>query len=131
VAPPKTASTRPGCTPGRWSLFGVKNAQPGKKSVLLYGHQDTVAPLSDWTNPYEPIVDGDKLIGLGGYDMKGGMVAFLDAARETKAYVKVFLAIDEELISKGAWHALAKNKAFFEDVELRGIIETLISRCRR
>lgn len=104
--------------PGRWNLFGKKNAQPGKKSILFYGHQDTVAPLADWTNPYEPVVDGDKLIGLGGYDMKGGMVAFLDAARDTKAYVKVFLAIDEEIISKGAWHAIANNRSFFDDVEL-------------
>jgi len=104
--------------PGRWNLFGVKNAQVGKKALLFYGHQDTVGPLADWENPYEPVIEGDKLTGLGSYDMKGGIVAFLDATRDTSAYVKLFLAIDEEIISKGAWHAAEHNKAFFDDVEL-------------
>lgn len=104
--------------PGRWNLFATKNAQAAKKAILFYGHQDTVGPLSDWKNPYEPVIEGDKLIGLGGYDMKGGMVSFLDATKETSAYVKLFLAIDEEIISKGAWHALEHQRSFFDDVEM-------------
>jgi len=103
---------------GRWNLFATKNLSSNTKAVLFYAHQDTVSPLPDWKDPFSPIIQGDTLIGLGSYDMKGGLVAILDASKDTHAYVKLFLAIDEENISSGAWHAIEHNRPFFEDVEL-------------
>ena len=104
---------------GRTNILAAKGC--GKRSVLFYGHMDTV-PLtnrSGWhTDPCTLTQKGNRLYGLGAYDMKGGMSAFLSACEGTSAYVKVFLAVDEENISEGAWKAVNGRKAFFRDVSL-------------
>lgn len=102
---------------GRKNLLAIKNEKVTGKSILFYGHQDTVSPLSGW-NPFEPIIDGDKMIGLGTYDMKGGIVTFLEASKNSSAYIKIFLAVDEENLSKGIWTSLDRDRTFFDDVEL-------------
>ncbi len=102
---------------GRKNLLAIKNYKKGEKSILFYGHQDTVAPLAGW-NAFEPIIEGDRMIGLGTYDMKGGIVAFLEATKNSHAYIKIFLAVDEENISKGVWTSLRTDGDFFDDVEL-------------
>ncbi|MCL4208870.1 M20 family metallopeptidase [Patescibacteria group bacterium] len=102
---------------GRKNLLATKNYKKGKKSILFYGHLDTVSPLSGW-NPFEPTIKGDKMFGLGAYDMKGGIIAFLEASKNSSAYIKIFLAVDEENISKGVWTSLEKDRDFFSDVEL-------------
>jgi len=59
---------------------------PGKnssKAIVLNGHLDTVSPgnISQWQqNPFEPLLKGDKLFGLGASDTKGGVAAFLELA---------------------------------------------------
>ncbi|MBI2442920.1 MAG: M20/M25/M40 family metallo-hydrolase [Candidatus Levybacteria bacterium] len=106
-------------TKKRFNILATRGS--GKRSILFYGHQDTV-PLIDerlWT--YKPLsgkIVGDKLYGLGAYDMKGGIAAFLQAVRHTSGYIKVLLPFDEENISEGAWLAVQKRKDFFSDVEL-------------
>lgn len=50
--------------------------------------------------------------------IKGGMAAFLAAAQGANRHIKLFLAVDEENISSGAWDVLKKKKDFFDDVEL-------------
>jgi N-dimethylarginine dimethylaminohydrolase len=57
--------------------------EPGPR-ILLSGHVDVVPPgdPSDWTTPaFEPVVRGGALHGRGACDMKGGLVAALEAAR--------------------------------------------------
>ncbi len=98
-------------------------ASSGKKgqSILFYGHQDTV-PLTkqgEWaTDPFILTRLNDRFYGLGTSDMKGGVAAFLAAAEEIDFDLKIFLAVDEENISEGAWHALQNTPEFFDDLDL-------------
>ncbi len=52
----------------------------GKPTVLLNSHHDTVKPNAAYTrNPFEPVVEGNKLFGLGSNDAGGALVALLAA----------------------------------------------------
>lgn len=104
---------------GRYSLFASRGS--GKKALMFYGHLDTVKPDKDWTgNPFKLSMQGNLAKGLGAYDMKGGIAAFLNAVSkvDNEHFIKIFLAVDEENISEGAWVAVKKEKSFFHDVEL-------------
>jgi len=98
--------------------FNVLAEKGEGKSLLLYGHMDTVPIYSGWTtNPLALKEEGDKLIGRGTLDMKAGCAAFLSAIEEfePKGYkLKIAFGADEENISEGA-HALAKDE-FMKDV---------------
>ncbi len=44
--------------------------------LVFNGHMDTVPPQEGWTkDPFKPLVEEDKLYGLGSSDMKGGLAA--------------------------------------------------------
>jgi acetylornithine deacetylase len=65
--------------PDRRALVGVREGAGGGRSLLLNGHVDTVPPAAggDWTrgSPWEPVVEGGRLYGLGATDMKGSAVS--------------------------------------------------------
>ena len=71
-------------TPGRPSVLvrsgGSSGANSGR-SLLLGGHLDTVG-VSEMSDPFTPVVRGDRLYGRGAYDMKAGLAAALIACRE-------------------------------------------------
>lgn len=47
-------------------------------TILLNSHHDTVRPNASWTkDPFEALVDGDKLYGLGSNDAGGPLVSLL------------------------------------------------------
>ena len=49
-----------------------------KPTILLNSHHDTVKPNTDYTNnPFEPIIEDDKLYGLGSNDAGGCLVALM------------------------------------------------------
>jgi acetylornithine deacetylase/succinyl-diaminopimelate desuccinylase-like protein len=50
--------------------------------------------------------------------MKGGISAFITAAAASSAPLKIFLAVDEENISTGAWAAVRHRPSFFKDASL-------------
>ena len=51
---------------------------PGKPTILLNSHHDTVKPNIGYTNdPFRPMVIGDKLYGLGSNDAGGSLVTLL------------------------------------------------------
>ena len=80
----------------------------GGRTLLLTGHLDTVPQVTGWTktDPWSPLVHGDRLYGLGACDMKGGLVAILQAVRdfEPKGYtLKVAFVVDEENDSEGSY----------------------------
>lgn len=103
----------------RYNIFAEKGN--GAKSVLFYGHMDTVSvfDLKKWkTDPFKLTINGDKAYALGASDMKSGISAFIEAVTDTNTPIKIFLAIDEENISEGAWYAIKENRDFFRDVKL-------------
>ncbi len=66
-------------------------------TVLLHGHLDVVPARPE---QFEPVVDGDRLIGRGAYDMKGAVASLLLALADLRAQdsVRVRLGVvpDEE-----------------------------------
>jgi len=52
----------------------------GSPCLLLNAHIDTVPPVDGWTSyPWNPEVEGDRLIGLGANDAKASVAAMLEA----------------------------------------------------
>jgi acetylornithine deacetylase/succinyl-diaminopimelate desuccinylase-like protein len=84
----------------------------GARALLLAGHMDTVPAVAGWdADPWQPRVEGDRLIGLGSCDMKGGLVALVQAAQDLhpQTYtLKLAFLVDEENISQGA-HTLVQS----------------------
>ncbi|MEZ4571423.1 MAG: M20/M25/M40 family metallo-hydrolase [Thermomicrobiales bacterium] len=64
-------------TPGRNNLYARIPGSGGGPALLLNGHLDTI-PLN---NCPQPSRDGDRIIGRGATDMKGGMAAILGMVR--------------------------------------------------
>ena len=66
-------------------------------TVLLHGHLDVVPGHEE---QYEPRVEGDRLIGRGAYDMKGGLAAMMcavkDCAEQDRVRVRFLCVPDEE-----------------------------------
>jgi succinyl-diaminopimelate desuccinylase len=69
----------------------------GGPTVILHGHIDVVPGFEEQFNPR---VEGDRLIGRGAYDMKGGLAAIMCALRDLRdlrgARVRFVCAPDEE-----------------------------------
>jgi succinyl-diaminopimelate desuccinylase len=66
-------------------------------TVILHGHLDVVPGFEE---QYEPRVEGDRLIGRGAYDMKGGLAAMMcvvrDCAEQDGVRVRFLCVPDEE-----------------------------------
>lgn len=92
--------------------FNILAERGGGKSLLIFGHLDTIEEKDDWkTNPYTLTQKGDKLYGLGSWDMKGGIAAILSAVKDFKAKkqaLKLAFVVDEESVSLGM-HVLIKS----------------------
>jgi acetylornithine deacetylase len=91
--------------PGRANVIGVARGTGGGRTLLLNGHTDTVGH-DGYDRPLDPRVEGDRLYGRGGFDMKGGVAAALwacaEAARlELPGDVIVAAVCDEEFASIG------------------------------
>lgn len=82
-----------------------KHYTENKPTIFLDSHIDTVRPAKGYTkNPFLPIVEGDKLFGLGSNDAGGPLVSLLAAfvhfyEREDLPFNLVFGASAEEEIS--------------------------------
>ena len=82
-----------------------KHYQPGLPTVLLNSHHDTVKPNQDWIkNPFEPLVEGERLFGLGSNDAGGCLVALIATFlyfynQQNLSYNLIIAATAEEEIS--------------------------------
>ena len=75
-----------------------------RPTLLLNAHIDTVKPVDSWKHdPYMPVVEDDRLYGLGSNDCGGGLVSLLQAFRfltsKQQQYYLLFLASAEEEVS--------------------------------
>jgi succinyl-diaminopimelate desuccinylase len=72
-------------------------APEGAPTVVLHGHIDVVPAHAE---QFAPVVEGDRLIGRGAYDMKGALAALLltvrDAAQQDRVRVRFVCVPDEE-----------------------------------
>uniref|UniRef100_UPI003217E35F M20 family metallo-hydrolase n=1 Tax=uncultured Draconibacterium sp. TaxID=1573823 RepID=UPI003217E35F len=86
-----------------WAV--CKYFEKGKPTVMLNSHIDTVRPAKGYVkDPFSPIVEGDRLYGLGSNDAGGPLVSLLATfihfyEREDLPYNLVFTATAEEEIS--------------------------------
>jgi len=110
--------------PVEGNRFNVLAEKDGNgECVMFYGHMDTVAPHGKWdSDPFVLRRGGDRLYGLGTWDMKGGLTAILKAVEGTKHRVKIAFCCDEENVSKGV-NALLKSD-FLEDVKVVVVAES-------
>jgi acetylornithine deacetylase len=98
-----------------------EDLDPEKPTMLLNAHIDTVKPVATWTrDPFTPVVEGDRLYGLGANDCGGGLVSLLQVYRILRngnvndnlngngnKYNLVFLASCEEEVSGANGFSLA------------------------
>jgi acetylornithine deacetylase len=116
--------------PGRPNVVGVLEGRVAGRSLMFCGHIDTVG-VAGMNAPFEPFERDDKLYGRGSGDMKGGVAAMIEAARQLagsgglKAGRLILAAVvDEEYASIGAealvknWHADAAVVAEPTDLEI-------------
>ena len=65
--------------------------------VVFHGHLDVVPGREE---QFDPHIDGDRLIGRGAYDMKGGLAAMMcalkDVERQDRVGVRLICVPDEE-----------------------------------
>lgn len=79
----------------------ARKKDENKPTLLLNSHHDTVKATSKWTkDPFSPIIEGDKLYGLGSNDAGGALVSlmftFIELSKKDLPYNLVFLASAEE-----------------------------------
>ena len=92
-----------GCEPRRhgnnvWAMSPRFDAS--RPAILLNAHLDTVKPVSGWQrNPFEPLLEGDRLYGLGSNDCGGGLVSLLHTFLTPSSSNLIFLASAEEEVS--------------------------------
>jgi acetylornithine deacetylase/succinyl-diaminopimelate desuccinylase-like protein len=74
-------------TTGAPVVYGcTTHTDPDSPTLLIYGHYDVqpVDPLDEWeADPFEPRRQGDKLFGRGVSDMKGQIMAAVNALQAT------------------------------------------------
>jgi len=88
-------------------VFGEYRAGEGRPTLLFYNHYDVqpVDPLEEWkTNPFSPVIEGNKLFARGSGDTKGNLVAqvaairaFLAAGEPVPCNVKFVVEGEEEV----------------------------------
>lgn len=93
------------CLPDRPNVIAhVAGTSPGR-TLMLSGHIDTkpAGNMAEWnTDPWEPTVIGDQLLGLGSGDMKASIAAMIYAAAalrdlgEFPGTLSLALTADEE-----------------------------------
>jgi acetylornithine deacetylase len=107
------------------SVVGRKGEGTG--GLAYFSHFDTV-PGTGWDrDPWQPIVEDGRLIGLGSCDMKGPLAATVVAADMFDASqlarpVLIVATADEEVSGQGARQVVAESKLFNESRPPYGVV---------
>ena len=106
-------------TAGQPVVYGEWLGAFGKPTVLIYGHYDVqpVDPLELWhTNPFEATLKGEKMFARGASDMKGQVMACLNAVEavirtgQMPVNIKFLIEGEEEIGSPSLAKWIADNK---------------------
>ncbi len=98
---------------GRTSVIAEASVGPGAETLLVASHLDTVPVDGMEIDPFDPVIEGERLLGRGSCDTKAGMAALLEALGRVlergrlKRNVIVVGEADEELGSIGVTDVLA------------------------
>lgn len=109
---------------GTPAIIARRKAKPGYPQVLLYAHHDIqpAGDLTQWkTEPFEPVVVGERLFGRGASDDKAGVITHLaacemlrDLENDINVGVTVFIEGEEEIGSPNFVSFLSKNREKLE-----------------
>ena len=101
-------------------VYGEWLGEPGKPTILVYGHYDVqpVDPLNLWkTDPFKPTVKDGRLYARGASDDKGQVIihvnaleAHLASSGDCPVNVKFLIEGEEEIGSPNLEVFIAKNK---------------------
>jgi len=106
-------------TDGHPVVYGEWMGLPGRPVALIYGHYDVqpVDPIELWhTGPFEPTEVGENLYGRGASDMKGQVMATLNALEaivrtgSLPVNLKFLIEGEEEIGSPSLGKWIAANK---------------------
>jgi acetylornithine deacetylase len=88
-------------------IVGEWDVTDSRKSLMLNSHIDTVPPTDGWTtDPFVPIVEGDKITGLGSNDAGASVISMIRSfeilRNEVKDDLRLLLVIvaEEEISGK-------------------------------
>jgi acetylornithine deacetylase len=89
--------------------------------IVLNSHLDTVPPVDGWeSDPFSPLVKGEKIIGLGSNDAGASVVCMLAAYAQMKEklseHINLMLLISAEEEVSGN-HGMSAVLPIFEDLE--------------
>ncbi|MDE6299084.1 MAG: M20/M25/M40 family metallo-hydrolase, partial [Muribaculaceae bacterium] len=91
---------------------------PNRPTLMLNSHHDTVRPAASWTlDPYTPLIEGEKLYGLGSNDAGASGVAlaasFLQLSKNAALPYNLILAITaaEEVMGEFGMRAFLPHLA--------------------
>jgi len=93
----------------RPNVVAHRRGAGGGRSLILQSHLDVVPAPESWAEAFDPVVDGDVVIGRGACDAKGQVLAILlalqaldDARVKLRGEVQAQFVIDEEVGGNGA-----------------------------
>ena len=70
-------------------LVGDHESKDARLRILLNSHLDTVSPVEGWKNdPFVPLLEGDRIIGLGSNDAGASVVTLISAYHKMQAHLK-------------------------------------------
>ena len=89
-------------------VAGADDRDASKPTVMLDAHHDTVRPVSSWMrDPYDPLVDQERITGLGSNDAGGCVAAMtltylaLRGRRDLPFNLVLVLSAEEEIAGAG------------------------------
>jgi len=98
---------------GRTSVVAEAHVSASAETLLVASHLDTVPVDGMEIDPFDPVIEGDRVLGRGSCDTKAGMAALLEALGRVlergrlKRNLIVVGESDEELGSRGVSDVLA------------------------
>jgi succinyl-diaminopimelate desuccinylase len=93
---------------GRPNIYAKLDGKSRGKRLNFNGHTDTVPVVEGWeTDPFKPMVNGNKIHGLGSNDMKGGIACILNMMR-------AFVESDYDFIGELSFSGVIDEEAYGE-----------------